>query len=91
MILYMKEKTFKITADTGVHARPATLLVNEAGQFESEIQLQYKEKTVNLKSIMGVMSLGIPKGAEITITVSGSDEENALHAIEALIKEHLGE
>lgn len=87
----MKEQTFKITADTGVHARPATLLVNQAGQFESEIELHYNDKTVNLKSIMGVMSLGIPKGAEIKITASGSDEENAMQNIEEVIKEHLGE
>lgn len=87
----MKEQTFKITADTGVHARPATLLVNQAGQFESEIELHYNNKTVNLKSIMGVMSLGIPKGAEIKITATGSDEENAMKSIEEVIKEHLGE
>ncbi len=87
----MKEQTFKITAETGVHARPATLLVNQAGQFESEIELHYNDKTVNLKSIMGVMSLGIPKGAEIKITASGSDEENAMKSIEEVIREHLGE
>lgn len=87
----MVEQTFKITAETGVHARPATLLVNQAGQFESEIELHYNEKTVNLKSIMGVMSLGIPKGAEIRITASGNDEENAMKSITEVIKEHLGE
>lgn len=89
--MLMKEQTFKITAETGVHARPATLLVNQAGQFESEIELHYNDKTVNLKSIMGVMSLGIPKGAEIKITASGSDEENAMKSIEEVIREHLGE
>lgn len=87
----MQSRTFKITADTGVHARPATLLVNEAGQFESEIELEYNDKTVNLKSIMGVMSLGIPKGAEITITATGSDEESAIESISKVILEHLGE
>ncbi|MBU5467223.1 phosphocarrier protein HPr [Virgibacillus sp. MSJ-26] len=87
----MKEQTFKITADTGVHARSATLLVNKAGQFESEVEMSYNDKTVNLKSIMGVMSLGIPKGAEIKITADGSDEEEAIKGIEEVIKEHLGE
>lgn len=87
----MEKRTFTITADTGVHARPATLLVNQAGQFESEVELIYNNKKVNLKSIMGVMSLGIPKGAEITITADGSDEEGALKAIEAVVTEHLGE
>lgn len=87
----MKEQTFTITADTGVHARPATLLVNKAGQFESEVEMSYNDKKVNLKSIMGVMSLGIPKGAEVIITATGNDEEEAIQGIEEVMKEHLAE
>lgn len=87
----MQEQTFKITADTGVHARPATLLVNKAGQFESEVEISYKDKSVNLKSIMGVMSLGIPKDAEIKITATGGDEEDAIKGVTEVMKEHLGE
>ncbi|GGA76591.1 phosphocarrier protein HPr [Ornithinibacillus halotolerans] len=87
----MKEQAFKITADTGVHARPATLLVNKAGQYQSDIDLTYNEKTVNLKSIMGVMSLGIPKGADIKVTANGNDEEEAIQGIAEVIKENLGE
>lgn len=87
----MKEQTFKITAETGVHARPATLLVNKAGQYSSEVEVSYGGKTVNLKSIMGVMSLGIPTGAEIKVTVDGNDEEDALEGVTEIIEEHLGE
>jgi phosphocarrier protein HPr len=88
----MTQKTFHIIADAGIHARPATQLVNQAGQFTSDITLQYKEKSVNLKSIMGVMSLGIPQGAEITIAAEGTDAEEALQALENVIKkEGLGE
>lgn len=87
----MQERTFTITADTGVHARPATLLVNKAGQFESEVEIAYNGKTVNLKSIMGVMSLGVPKGAEIKVIATGNDEADALQGVEEVIKEHLGE
>ncbi|RDW18721.1 phosphocarrier protein HPr [Oceanobacillus arenosus] len=87
----MKAQTFTITAESGVHARPATLLVNKAGQFESEVNVAYKDKTVNLKSIMGVMSLGIPKGAEIEVSATGSDEEEAINGVAEVIKEHLGE
>ncbi|HEY4602213.1 MAG TPA: phosphocarrier protein HPr [Cerasibacillus sp.] len=86
----MKEQTFHITAETGVHARPATLLVNKAGQYESELEIEYKDKKVNLKSIMGVMSLGIPKGSDIKVIANGSDEEEAIKGIEEVIKEHLG-
>ncbi|MDW7615386.1 phosphocarrier protein HPr [Peribacillus simplex] len=88
----MVEKTFTVTAETGIHARPATLLVQAAGKFDSEINLSYKEKIVNLKSIMGVMSLGIGKGAEITISAEGSDENDALNTLaETLNREGLAE
>jgi phosphocarrier protein HPr len=88
----MVEKTFTVTAETGIHARPATLLVQAAGKFDSEINLAYKEKKVNLKSIMGVMSLGIGKGAEITISAEGSDENDALKTLaETLNREGLAE
>lgn len=86
----MKSKHFKITAELGVHARPATMLVNKAGQYDSNIQVMYKDKKVNLKSIMGVMSLGIPNGAEVEITAEGDDENQAIDGITAIIKEHLG-
>ena len=81
----MIEKKFKVIAETGIHARPATLLVQAAGKFESEISLQYKEKKVNLKSIMGVMSLGIGKDADITIIVDGNDEELAMNELTEVI------
>lgn len=88
----MVEKTFTVTAETGIHARPATLLVQAAGKFDSEINLSYKDKKVNLKSIMGVMSLGIGKGAEITISAEGSDENDALNTLaETLNREGLAE
>ncbi|MCL7748056.1 phosphocarrier protein HPr [Halalkalibacter alkaliphilus] len=87
----MAEKTFLITADTGIHARPATQLVNKAGQYSSDITLEFKGKSVNLKSIMGVMSLGVGKGAEVTVKAEGSDADEALQAIEDVIKEGLGE
>lgn len=87
----MVEKMFTVTADTGVHARPATLLVNKAGQYASDVEISYNGKTVNLKSIMGVMSLGIPKGARIKVIVTGNDENDALKGVEEVIKEHFGE
>ncbi|WP_059103870.1 phosphocarrier protein HPr [Shouchella shacheensis] len=87
----MAEKTFTITAETGIHARPATQLVNKAGQFSSDITLEYKGKSVNLKSIMGVMSLGVGQGAEVLIKAEGSDADEALVAVEEVIKEGLGE
>jgi len=88
----MIEKQFTVTSDTGIHARPATMLVQTASRFSSDIQLEYKDKKVNLKSIMGVMSLGIGKDVNITISADGSDEEEAMAGIEELFqKEGLAE
>lgn len=88
----MAEKTFKVTSESGIHARPATTLVNQAGQFSSDITLDYNGKSVNLKSIMGVMSLGIQSGAEITIKAEGSDADEAIAALDDVMKkEGLGE
>jgi phosphocarrier protein HPr len=82
----MIEKKFKIVEPTGIHARPATMLVHAANKFNSEITLEYKGKIVNLKSIMGVMSLGIPNGEEIKIMVDGIDSEAAINDIEETLK-----
>lgn len=76
------EKKFTIIDEMGLHARPATVLVNTAGKFASDITLEYNGKSVNLKSIMGVMSLGVPHGAEITVAAEGDDAAEALAAIE---------
>ncbi|WP_409275383.1 phosphocarrier protein HPr [Neobacillus sp. SCS-31] len=82
----MAEKQFTVTADTGIHARPATLLVQTASRFDSEINLEYKGKKVNLKSIMGVMSLGIGQGSAISISAEGGDAEDALRTLEETLK-----
>ncbi|MFO1445708.1 phosphocarrier protein HPr [Bacillus sp. Bva_UNVM-123] len=88
----MVEKQFKVTAETGIHARPATILVQSASKFNAEVLLEYKDKRVNLKSIMGVMSLGISFGTEFKIIADGSDEQLALQTLEeTLIKEGLAE
>jgi phosphocarrier protein HPr len=88
----MAEKQFKVIAETGIHARPATLLVQTASKFDSEITLEYKGKKVNLKSIMGVMSLGVGQGADIKISAEGSDAAEALRSLEeTLSKEGLAE
>lgn len=86
----MIEKQYQVIEEAGIHARPATILVKAAGKYDSSIQLEYNEKRVNLKSIMGVMALGIGKGAEIKIIVDGTDEKEAFQSIEeTLTKEGL--
>ncbi|MBO1180324.1 phosphocarrier protein HPr [Lactobacillus delbrueckii] len=88
----MEKKEFHIIAETGIHARPATLLVQAASKFGSDINLEYNGKSVNLKSIMGVMSLGVGQGADVTISAEGDDEKEAIAAIaENMSKEGLAE
>jgi len=81
------EKKFTIIDEMGLHARPATVLVNTAGKFVAEITLNYNGKSVNLKSIMGVMSLGVPHQAEITIVAEGDDAAEAIEALETTLAE----
>lgn len=88
----MEKREFHIIAETGIHARPATLLVQAASKFNSDINLEYNGKSVNLKSIMGVMSLGVGQNADVTITAEGDDEKDALDAIaDTMKKEGLAE
>jgi phosphocarrier protein len=91
-IFIMEKRDFHIIAETGIHARPATLLVQAASKFGSDVNLEYNGKSVNLKSIMGVMSLGVGQNADVTITAEGDDEKDALDAIaDTMKKEGLAE
>ena len=88
----MEKRDFHIIAETGIHVRPATLLVQAASKFGSDVNLEYNGKSVNLKSIMGVMSLGVGQNADVTITAEGDDEKDALDAIaDTMKKEGLAE
>ena len=71
-----------IKIPTGLEARPVAVLVQVASQYESSIYLECEEKKVNAKSIMGMMSLGLAAGEEVTVTANGSDEEEAIEDIE---------
>ena len=73
----MKEFKYVITDAEGIHARPATMLVKKAAGFKSDINIEAEGKKVNAKGVLGVMGLGAKKGAEITVTVDGEDEEIA--------------
>ncbi|HZG73106.1 MAG TPA: phosphocarrier protein HPr [Chondromyces sp.] len=84
----MAEKVYTIIDEAGIHARPATLLVNTATKFSSDVTLEYNGKSVNLKSIMGVMSLGVTKGAEVKVTATGSDEDEVITALTEMMKEN---
>ena len=84
----MAERLYTIIDEAGIHARPATILVNTVSKFDSDINIEYNGKSVNLKSIMGVMSLGVAKGAQVKVTATGSDEEEALSALTEAMRGH---
>jgi len=70
----------------GIHARPAALLVQEAGRFQAVIYLSKGDvKRINAKSIMGVMMLAAERGAEVTVETDGVDEQEALDALTELL------
>ena len=84
-------KTIQVTvkSETGLHARPASQFVSEASKYSSEIKLIKNEKTVNGKSIMGVLSLAVTTGETLMITVDGQDEDNAIECLRALFNNGL--
>jgi phosphocarrier protein len=75
-----------VKSSTGLHARPATLLVKKASSFKSELYIEFKGKKANIKSLIGVLSLGVTKGANVKITACGDDESLAAEEIVRLIK-----
>ena len=75
-------KPITINLSTGLEARPVAQLVQVASQFNSEIYVEIGKKRVNAKSIMGMMTLGLDAGEEITLSANGEDEEAAMAGIE---------
>jgi len=81
----MEHKHIVVQLAQGLHARPAATFVKVATSFASEIKLVKKEKTVNGKSIMGIMAAAIGKGEEITLIADGLDEKEAIAALEKVL------
>lgn len=74
-----------VKADPGFDGRPIALLVQEASQYASKVYIQVAEKNINAKSIMGMMSLGLCAGEELTVTAEGADEQTAVDNIEKFL------
>ena len=87
----MQKKTVVIINKLGLHARAAARFVDTATAFESEIEVNSGDKTVNGKSIMGLMMLAAAIGATVQLTVRGRDEEKAITALVKLIEDRFGE
>ena len=78
----MIKRSMKIQLQSGLEARPVALLVQVASQHECSIYVEADNKKVNAKSIMGMMTLGLAPGEEVTVIADGVDEEAAIQSIE---------
>lgn len=85
----MKEIKYTVKDELGIHARPAGLLVKAAAAFKSEIKIKSGAKEADAKRLLAVMGLGVKKGNEIIITVSGADEADAAAQLKAFLAANL--
>ena len=80
-----------INNQIGLRARPATFFIQKANEFKCSIQVERDERRVNAKSLLGVLSLGIVKGTEVTIIADGADEKEAIEALCELVNSNFSE
>ena len=86
----MKEFTYLVADELGIHARPAGLLVKLAKTFRgTTVTVTKRETTVKASQLMKLMNLGVKKGDEVKIAAEGPAEEEAIAALEAFFKENL--
>ena len=82
----MYKKEVVVRCESGLHNKQATYFVQKANEFNSMIWLESGSRKMNAKSLLGIMSLGIVTGTEVTLTAEGSDAEAAVSALEALLQ-----
>ena len=87
----MPDVKIVVDHEVGLHARPAAIFVKAANKYKSEIQVTKEDRTVNAKSILSVLTLGVNKGTEITIHAEGEDADEALKELVGLIEDNFGE
>ena len=85
----MKEFVYTIKDELGIHARPAGMLAKLAAGYKSRILICCNDREVDVKRIMGVMSLGVKQGQKIMLKAEGEDEEEAGEALRKFMDENL--
>lgn len=85
------ELILKIDNKSGLHARPAALLAKEASTFKSTIMIFKGEKSVNAKSIISIMGLGVKQGESLILKIEGPDAEEAAASLRQLVANNFGE
>lgn len=87
----MISRSVTICNSVGLHARPATFFVQKANCFKCSIWVEKEDCRVNAKSLLGVLSLGISNGTEITLIADGADEGAAVEGLASLVESRFGE
>lgn len=87
----MFNKEVTVQNQVGLHARPATFFIQKANEYKSTIWIARDDRKVNAKSLLGVLSLGITKGVEITIIAEGVDEQEACEGLVELINSNFAQ
>ena len=82
----MCNKEIVVRCESGLHNKQATYFVQKANEFESSIWLEYDNRKMNAKSLLGIIYLGIVTGTTVTISASGPDAEEAVEALGALLQ-----
>ena len=82
----MVNKDVIVRCESGLHNRQATYFVQKANEFESSIWLESNNRKMNAKSLLGIMSLSVVTGAEVTLSAVGPDAEAAVNALEQLLQ-----
>lgn len=85
----MKQFSYVITDAQGIHARPAGTLVKEVKKYQSAVTIEKDGKVAKANGVLGVMSLGVKQGEEVTVKADGADEDAAIAALEAFFKANL--
>jgi phosphocarrier protein len=87
----MATRQFEITNKLGLHARPASLFVKTASQFDSSVSVEVNGRTTNGKSVLGLLTIAAEKGTVLTVSAEGADATEALDALEQLFRDGFGE
>jgi len=85
------EREVRIRNPLGLHARAAARFVHTASRFRSRVTVRRNEKTMDGKSILGILLLAASQGSVLELTADGEDEEAALQALADLVEGGLGD
>lgn len=83
----MKNLEITIQQSFGLHARPASLFVQKVQKYKSDVKVSFGSKTVNGKSLIGMLNLGVTQNSKILITIEGEDEQNVLDELYVLVEQ----